>query len=231
MEEYLKYAIMCHESYDKKLLLSENSSIINIEANGSLAQVHILGDNGDCDELIVVFRGTDNFLNVLNDLEIQQSPFQMGEVHDGFLDYYNNIKVQLLRIIMSLEPKVISFTGHSLGVSVLLLAIDIHFQTQIKIKDIVLFASPKIGNKYFVDFCNKEMTQIVNIIHYIDIIQFMPPTKKYYALTNTLITLGNNGVLNQVKQKCFKWFKWIFTTNIVKSHSILTYIDLLSKKK
>ena len=38
----MDYALLCNESYNKDLLLTNN--VINIEANGSLAQIHLLND-------------------------------------------------------------------------------------------------------------------------------------------------------------------------------------------
>lgn len=235
---YLDYAMLCNDVYSPAM-----ESTIQIENHGSLAHVHVTDD-----KMCIVFRGTTNFSNVLIDLQASLIDYNVNNdilfrVHSGFLTYYNCIRDQLIDLIQLKKTKEISFTGHSLGACVLLCAIDVFVNIpNVKIGDIMLFASPKIGDNNFVNYCDTHLSNYISIINGSDIINHLPPFYSYKRLTNVMTVYNytynkNYKYFEDIRYKCiayffiYRIFYKIFLSHSLNSHSILIYIKILQEMK
>ena len=111
---------------------------------------------------VIVFRGTDSFADVLDDLHFKlQSFYGFGKVHSGFLSQFNTILPKLLNII---NQGSLVFVGHSLGGALATLFATKYGGT------CITFGSPKVGDETFVQYFNQNVIHSVRVVNARDII-------------------------------------------------------------
>lgn len=102
-------------------------------------------------KMLISFRGTYNFNDIVTDIRVNSVPFYDGNVHQGFLKHYYKYRDDIKKIVAHNYSKIlrIYITGHSLGASTAVLcAADLNKTTNKKI-DVVVFACPKLANFTF----------------------------------------------------------------------------------
>lgn len=105
----------------------------------------------------VVMRGTESDVDWYKDIEIVQKPYTLapgfGMVHDGFISIYSTMSEAVLNAIDSVKTSMTSlfFTGHSLGSSLITLAVpDVMVNAGISVDAMHYnFASPRTGDEEF----------------------------------------------------------------------------------
>lgn len=98
--------------------------------------------------LAVVFRGTDDFYDILHDINILFTQTKIGTVHRGFYAAFQTIHPIIKHKIETCTKKIF-FTGHSLGAAIATICAA-HYINKSPI--LVTFGSPKIGRKDFVQY-------------------------------------------------------------------------------
>ena len=141
-------------------------------------------------KFVVSFAGTNDDKDVLDDLNIMRTSYYSisgeycGRVHQGFINYYHNIRGKLLRYIMDYQKKDIPdkeiiFCGHSLGGSCCIAAIDIaHIEKKIPIS-VYTYGSPRIGNYTFAKKFNKKISKSVRVVNQYDPVTRIPLAIRY----------------------------------------------------
>lgn len=114
------------------------------------AQCWIFNDT----EMIVCFRGTDSWTDVLINLKCLPHAFHVGDeycgiVHRGFWEYYMSLRQDVVEEIATMKPKKVVFVGHSLGGCVMLLALECALNYKSIKTECYTFGSPGIGDEYF----------------------------------------------------------------------------------
>lgn len=104
--------------------------------------------------LYIIFRGTQNSTEWINNLNARLTPFFIndhGSVHDGFLSLYLDVRDDLLEVAKSFSEKnKIHVAGHSLGATLAVFAAcDIESTLGLKIASLYTFGSPRIGDNAF----------------------------------------------------------------------------------
>ena len=132
------------------------------------------------DNLIwIIFRGSQTLSDFTFDLSYQQKKFLFNGkqkstkyfdndiiVHSGFLQIYNKFRSQLLGTLESYKSDQIIISGHSLGAAIAqICTLDLQHQGMNTIT--YLFASPRVGNKQFVDALKADHP-IFSIINNLD---------------------------------------------------------------
>lgn len=133
------------------------------------------------DDIIVAFRGSQSDEDWLMDADILQTSFPYihdgGLVHNGFLSIYHSLRDELVNTITDLDTeKEIFVTGHSLGGALATLFIlDIANVLRNLKQTLITFASPKIGNKKFVERFNIIILDSYRFVNLNDVVPTFPP--------------------------------------------------------
>ena len=136
--------------------------------------------------LVIAFRGTESFRDVISDLNIDLVPLHLKNitrtpsVHKGFYDQFNSIKAKLTLDINKYmndttikEPKII-VTGHSLGGALATIAAcKYSYDYEFPIK-CVTFGSPRVGNSLFVEYFNNKVDLSLRYVNDNDPIPLVP---------------------------------------------------------
>ena len=146
-----------------------------IETHGERS---LLGYNTELDSLFVVFRGSTNIQNWIDNIQVRKIyPYNNTNigVEKGFYKAYQNIKTEVFQSLDTLKEKYTTdkllITAHSLGAAIgSLMVLD-----TMHIYDVTLytFGSPRVGNEYFVDLFRSLHTK--RISHYYDAVPHLPP--------------------------------------------------------
>ena len=165
--------------------------------------------------LWIIFRGTQTYNDILNDIQYSQVPYKgNNNVHKGFYKLFKSLSEQIFKTIDLCNPTQIIITGHSLGAAIATLtAIEVHAQyPHIQLKG-VGFASPRVGDRGFVkSFNNIDSIEWTSIINIEDIVPQLPR-----AIINTSSGVEMYQHVGKIR---------IFSTNngsILLNHLIPTY--------
>jgi hypothetical protein len=119
--------------------------------------------------ITLVFRGSESWKDIIHDVIIwQKTLYDKEKVHYGIYrqlecDFsYNTIRREIRKLCSEFPEYKVNITGHSLGGGLaLLFAYKLSVDNSCLPIRCVSFASPKVGNKAFVDAVNKKS----NLIH------------------------------------------------------------------
>ncbi len=175
-------------------------------------------------KLYLVLRGTETILEWIEDAEFAliYHPASGGKVEEGFYSVYSSLTVEGTPILDWLKANTntvnsIVVSGHSLGAS-----LSTYLAAEIKAdKDIKAFcvlksiASPKTGNKVFVNWCEEQFKGCSTVYNYDkDIVPDLPPLDDYATLPSaTYISMYHNPLG--------------IPDNIVANHMCATYAYML----
>jgi len=143
----------------------------------------------------IVFRGTEKGVigDLITDVKVRKEEVNIGEVHRGFLQAYNQIKNEIAKISHRLNN--IYITGHSLGGALATLsAWHLTFCVGIIIDSIYTFGSPRIGNKEFVINYDLNLKSITfRVVNNCDIVTRVPTRLTGYNHVGQLIYIDREG--------------------------------------
>lgn len=160
-DDLTQYATFCREVYKthtfRDVLTDTRVSIHDIE-NGSV---------------IIAFAGTDSKINVLTDLKVTDVAFpacslQKTRVHAGFMKAWDAVRDQILERVK--DKTDITFTGHSLGGALAMLAgLDVSCTLDSKKNiSVITFGAPAVGDEFFVDSFQQNISRSVRVVNPLD---------------------------------------------------------------
>lgn len=233
---------LCEKSYDDNNILETNYKNNNLiifnkeDAKGFSIELNNI--------LYICWRGSYNVTNFIRDIEILDKKELFlndkfcGKIHRGFFDYYNLLKENTINIVKQTKCKKIIFTGHSLGASILISALELKLLNPNNNIDIstITFGSPKLGNNDFVKIFNTEISNSLRIYDSDDVVSKSPLglnyyhvdkplkliNKTYYSWTKVLIGLINILFLKKIIKKNELYFHTI--ENYKKKINLLTVL-------
>lgn len=135
-------------------------------------------------EIIVSYRGTDNFQNLVDDLQFGKcdDPFygiSNAYVASGFYNCFKSVEPSMRQAILSAVSTYgypVYFTGHSLGAALATLsALSLNIRDGLKIGGAIHFGSPRVGNAYFAGAYNARIPNTVRVVNNRDIVPHLPP--------------------------------------------------------
>lgn len=139
-----------------------------------------LEDTPDTEIMLIVFTGTDEFIDAWRDIRIKKKIYPYGnpnsdiKVYDGVMSHYFLVRSIIQSKVRELRPKEIWITGHSLGgATATVCAIDLQFHFDPRISCIT-FGSPKVGNKEFAESYNKRIPNHYRVVNNGDIVEHLP---------------------------------------------------------
>lgn len=161
---------------------------------------------------IIIFRGSVNLQDWLDDLDIYTSYFYDKNVKIGFL---NSLEEDQNRQLKYDKPVIV--TGHSLGGAVSILhAFELAMNGTI-IDKVVTFGSPRVGTRAFQEYYDTLLKD--NTFRYVngsDVVPRIPPT-----------TFCHVGIQIQIGEK-YKWNNPIGWAHLFLDHKIRNYINTIN---
>lgn len=162
----------------------------------------VLGFSDAQEQIFVSFQGTNNLVNLEEDFNGSQCDFHGYSVHCGFLHTWKNLATKVVECLEKLindHPNYdITFTGHSLGGALAILAAydvsqsiwldyGIYVQT---------FGSPRVGSKSFADAVssNSKIVALYRNVNWYDLVPHHPLTSLGYHHAATEMWLHDGGV-------------------------------------
>jgi len=152
----------------------------------------------DNDTLWIVFRGTDSLMGWVSNLTFCQKTIPYGNsessirVHTGFLNSYKtpDVRDKILESITD-NTNYVKITGHSRGAALAILcAVDIQYNFPNRDIEVVLFGSPRVGNKAFVQSYNKRVDKTVRVENSNDIVTKLPLALMDYRHVGAKLHVG-----------------------------------------
>jgi len=185
---------------------------------------------------IVVFRGTESLLDWKTNLGMNLTPYgTQGQVHSGFLDAIDCIKLPLIKHLRKLNKPVI-ITGHSLGAALGVIFTAICYNLGFKVSNLVTFGQPRVGDEIFISEVDK-MTDYVRYVNKHDVIANSPPNYKYFGYVHggKLLMFDENGYFTTPPTNCQAIKDFIkdrlkgmvpnFISHAVDQHAVEKYIE------
>jgi triacylglycerol lipase len=141
-------------------------------------------------DILLVFRGTDNTFDWATDATVGFSPSRTGRfVHTGFNKCFSTVLPELEKKLQAIEGRVrtIHCVGHSLGGALATLAAEWLKKSKVVIAtDIKLytFGSPRVGASSFVHKFTQDMSEgddIYRVYHKTDVVPMVPIWPFYHV--------------------------------------------------
>jgi len=135
----------------------------------------------------VTFRGTSSFKDVLTDLNI--STYRIRDkirVHEGFYMQFKSVEIEITkRLVHNFDATRIIFAGHSLGGALAQIAAAYYGEIfDYSFVACHTFGSPRVGNKYFVEWFSKHVDENVRIANKKDPVPMIPTMYYWVHTTN-----------------------------------------------
>tara|TARA_Y100000389_G_scaffold186336_1_gene206593 strand:- start:51 stop:773 length:723 start_codon:yes stop_codon:yes gene_type:complete len=227
-----------HIDYKQHLLLHDLiDSVTFIENKHTDAQCYIMNSDKT---IYICFRGTSSFKDAITDLKTFQKTFIRDgvKVHRGFYKQFSSIEEQITNYIKSIIDYDVKlwkfcFIGHSLGGGLATLA-SVYYKNKYSYFDIecITFGSPRVGNKKFASLYKEYVHSSYRIVNHKDPIQYVPMSPLYTHVDDSYCIKDDELVLKKEVKKhkrLFNSFKNLNCGNIVKSHSLTTYLGFFSQ--
>jgi hypothetical protein len=259
--DLLEFAKILNETYNKnqndiinylnntKYFTTQITDVFFYEAPDTKADFMSFINN---DILYLCFIGSDDIIDWFYDFQLWQIKIKLPlmptcveqkycKIHNGIYKQYQSIQSNILDVYyqsirLSLKPKIIIFS-HSLGILGELAGIDLkNINPNIEI-DNISFGAPRIGDKYFVDVCNKVFTTNLRIVNDDDIIpsfqflQYKHSGKVIILEENNKICYKDRNIWNDLKNVILAFFYWIpfFKITVLQDHHLDNYIKIIAK--
>lgn len=186
------------------------------------------------ESLYITWRGTDQLNDWWNNINIKPlkayiNDVSLGKVHTGLWNYYLTLQKMVNMEIdnyIKMGGKRIVFSGYSLGASICYSAIE----TTLRLRNVdvmlYLFASPKLGDKTFMNSFVQYCPSYIHIILDADVVPTLPFFSQFVSFQKTYKLEANN---KNICQNCFVKFLncWVFQ-NVLKNHAISNYVNILN---
>lgn len=160
------------------------------------------------DTVYVTFRGTSSFSDILTDIDIRTIRIKDKiRVHEGFYNQFKSVEIEITkRLIKNLDAKNIIFCGHSLGGALAQLAAA-YYGEILDFANVVChtFGSPRVGNKYFVEWFSKHVDENIRIENNRDPVPMIPQMAYWQHTTNKCFSLSKTD--KKEKDKDTPWFR------------------------
>jgi len=177
-------------------------------------------------EAFIIFRGTQTPTEWINNLNAKLAPFLVagfGNVHDGFLGIYLNVRNQILEAVKEFKKvKEIYVAGHSLGASfAAFAACDIENSLGIRIEALYTYGSPRIGDNAFVTAFNSAFAQkSFRILNTSDMVTEVPFPTTFAGFLGAYFSHIDTPVVFTIQEN-----------DIEKNHHMATYVAALAQGK
>ncbi len=175
--------------------------------------------------IYLIFRGTQTATEWIHNLDIKMEPFKeadLGNIHEGFLKAYRNIRDGLLSEISKTDrSKKLYISGHSLGGALAsLAAADIRKSNIRAVTAIYTFGSPRVGDRRFAqEFNNLFPNNSFRIANTSDVVTELPFPAPIAGIIGGYFTHVNTPILFTEQLE-----------DIEENHSMKNYVNYLEQQ-
>jgi triacylglycerol lipase len=166
----------------------------------------LIGRNAATRTAFVAFRGTDDFDDVLTDLDIVPEEYALlsgfGHVHTGFQTVYQLVRGSIVANLATACTGCdqILVTGHSLGAAMAVLAApDIYLNMPPNIQPgLITFAGPRPGLCDFAKAFGNVIKSCFRVVNFLDLVPCLPPL--FYVQVGTQIEVDSGGPIDPISR-------------------------------
>jgi Lipase (class 3) len=192
----------------------------------------------------VCFRGTESTQDILADIDVRREHMELESkeggvisVHRGFYRQYKAIRAEMMKYLEDRREayRTIVFTGHSLGGAVATIAAAEcaeRFKKEGKEIECHTFGSPRVGNKNFVKWFNKNIEKNWRVFNADDPVPLLPMSYHFSHVGKGIRITDSMGI--QVSERDTPWylrpilsFATIDVDAIIRDHACTLYISRL----
>lgn len=184
------------------------------------------------DTVFVTFRGTSSLKDVVTDLSI--TTYRIKDkirVHEGFYMQFKSVEIEITkRLVHHLDAKNIIFAGHSLGGALAQIAAA-YYGEILDFSNVVChsFGSPRVGNKYFVEWFTKHVDENIRVQNKRDPVPMIPQLPYWLHTTSKCYSLTDDAIRETMTDvPWYKRFIKLFKSKLSEHDSDL-YIDRVTK--
>jgi len=171
-------------------------------------------------KFLIYFRGTDSILDWVRNLTFNLISFKVTpykekgvnrkiKVHNGFYKSYRTVRDFLHKKVMESDAKEILVHGMSKGAALTTLcALDIQYNFPEKEVGIFPTASPRVGNKHFVESFNRRLPDCPSVEYASDIITLLPPRIFGYQHVGVRYHVGPERKWWKTSKKWHNWTEY-----------------------
>lgn len=167
---------------------AKNVSVFSDESTDTQAYVSYLPSRG---RVVVGFRGTNSLTNWIDNLKFAKTAAYARcdgcEVHDGFLNQWNNVADQVTGAVEALlterPESSLYLTGHSSGGALSVLAAAHFSSINLTVRGTYTFGEPRVGNDAFAKFYDQYKHASWRLTHYKDPVPHLPMMSLGFAHT------------------------------------------------
>lgn len=164
-------------------------------------------------EIVTVLRGTHSVQNWIDDIDVKLIDIDLCsdcKVHEGFYNYAMSVLPIVNETLTQYPNHKHIFTGHSLGSSVMFLALMLYNNET----EIYTFGSPRIGNDEFMSYINKKI-KVYRYTHYQDTVVHIPSSYRFAHYNKEYYEDEFGNITNKCNEEnaCSKQFN-LYETNV-----------------
>ena len=179
------------------------------------------------DRTVVAFRGTEpeEVGDLLVDVDLRKSVTPAGRVHRGFYEAYQQIEALLLERLSD-YPKVIHFTGHSMGGALAPIA-----AFELKGNMLVPFGSPRVAGRNWARKFNRQMIgRCARVVNNVDLVSRVPSAIRFtHVGTHVLLTDSGAWIQPGIVTRMRNWLWCLMTGRFGRCHGMGEYLRGLTK--
>ena len=206
--ELCKYAISCYQNYN---IQTANATALHIE---------------ESDYQILSIAGSDDIIDWIQNAEtVKVSRTGMGRIHNGFADYWAQLKPYVLERLNKNKP--IYFGSHSLGGSVSKIIALYLKQRGYNVVCVYSFGAPRTGNLDWQNAYESAEIPTFRFVNGRDIVPNVP--KVFFYHVGIAIYMDDGKILEFQKEWYFSLFLWQASCDRVSDHFKLNYLDSIQK--
>jgi triacylglycerol lipase len=161
----------------------------------------------DDEKIVVVFRGSDQIKDWLNDLDVDLVGGPLGgKIHEGFARMLHyvwrdlQLEIRQLKLAASQQNRSLPLllTGHSLGAALATLATAYLREKDQPVQGLYSFGSPRVGDRNFARYFNADFgDKTFRIVNQNDMVTRLPPRALFYSHVGQLYFFDGLGKLHR----------------------------------
>lgn len=177
-------AAMSEESYQAPVDAEVSFQQMGFQQTKTFVDSSMIGYVASVDDVtVIVFRGTDNDVDWIVNLNPSTVETPNGPIHKGFYNAYQPLKPQIVKLLKNRNSKHLWITGHSLGGALAVVcAYDLVENEGLKVDGLITFGQPMVARRQLAEHLDALL--IGKYAHYVngsDLVPRIPPSHSHFG--------------------------------------------------